>query len=77
MFVIVTNLKELSVKNILATQRKKKILVRKAVKQELQAEFMTAFSALKQTVELRGKKIVPQTEFQITNHKGAENSVGQ
>jgi hypothetical protein len=53
------------------------MLGRKAVKQELQAEFMTAFSAPKQRVERRGKKIVPQIEFQITNHKGAESSVGQ
>jgi hypothetical protein len=38
---------------------------------------MTAFSALKQTVEQSGKKIVPQTEIQITKHKGAESSVSQ
>jgi hypothetical protein len=53
------------------------MLGRKAVTEELQLEFMRASSALKQTVEPRGKKIVPQTEFQITNHKGAESSVGQ
>jgi hypothetical protein len=64
-------------KNILATQQQNKMLGRKAVTEELQVEFMRASSSLKQTVELRGKKIVPQTEFQITNHKGAESSAGQ
>jgi hypothetical protein len=64
-------------KNILATQRRNKMLGKKAVSEELQVKFMTAFSTLKQTVEQRGKKIVPQTEFQITYHKGAESSLGQ
>jgi hypothetical protein len=64
-------------KNILVTQQRNKMLGRKAVREELQVEFMRAFSALKQTVEPRRKKIVPQTEFQITDHKAAESSVGQ
>lgn len=52
------------------------MLGRKTVTEELQVEFMTAFSAWKQTVEPRRKKIVPQTDFQITDHKGPESFVG-
>jgi hypothetical protein len=64
-------------KNLLATQQRNKMLGRKAVTEELRVEFMTAFSALKHTVEPGRKKIVPHTEFQITDHEGAESSVGQ
>jgi hypothetical protein len=64
-------------RNILATQQRNKMLGRKAFREKLQVEFMAAFSALKQAVEPRRKKIVPRTEFQITDHKGEERFVGQ